>query len=439
MSKSESKQKLLAKKTSSISGVISVSGDKSISHRAIILSMISQKTVKIYNILDSTDTKKSIRAAFNLGIECKRNDGFLEIKGKGLRGLKAPDKELYFGNSGTSMRLFMGVLSAQRFPSILTGDSSLNSRPMERVAAPLRKMGATIILENGHAPVQIYPSEQIIGLKQKLEVPSAQVKSAILLASLYANSQTVLNPNWITRNHTELMLESLGSEIIYNKNEIILKNGELKGRDTLEVPGDFSSAAFLILATLIAKDSQITIKDVGLNPTRTGFIKILQMMGGNITTKIHSHNSLEIQGSIKVKSSKLYGINVPENLVSLSIDELPLVFLAAACAKGTSTIRNAKELRFKESDRITAMATLLSELSIEVEELKDGLIINGGHISGGEIDSFGDHRIAMTAIVASVCSKTDILVHNTENIDTSFPNFVGTMNQLGMNIIDIEN
>ena len=438
MTKSESKQTLLAKKPGSIAGVVSIPGDKSISHRAIILSMIAEGRTRIHNILDSSDINKSLNAAIKLGIECKKKDGFMEIRGKGLHGLKDPGQELFFGNSGTSMRLFVGILSAQKFSSILSGDSSLNSRPMERVAVPLRKMGARIEMENDHAPLQIYPSDQIIGIKQRLNVPSAQVKSAILLAALYANSKTVLTTSFVTRNHTELMLETFGCRIRHNEQDIILEHGELKGINALTIPGDFSSASFLILATLIAKDSQIIIKNVGLNPTRIGFLKILQMMGGNITTTIDPNNSYEIQGTIKVKSSELHGINVPRNLIPLSIDELPLVFLAAACAKGTTTIRHATELRFKESDRITAMATLLSQLSIDVKEFSDGLTINGGVISGGEIDSFGDHRIAMTALIASACSKADILVHNTENIDTSFPNFVETMNQLGMDIIDPE-
>jgi len=436
MTKLINKQKLLANKSSSLSGVTSVPGDKSISHRAIVLSMISSETTKIFNFLDSADTNKSLSAAIKLGIKCKKKNGFLEISGKGLYGLMPPKQELFFGNSGTSMRLFMGILSAQKFSSTLTGDSSLNSRPMERVAIQLRNMGACIEMEDGHAPVQIYPTEQIIGCKQRLKVPSAQVKSAILLAALYANSKTILNTDWITRDHTELMLEFFGCLISHNDKEIVMNYGEITGRDALTIPGDFSSAAFLILATLLAKNSQIIIKNVGLNPTRTGFLKILQMMGADITTSIDPNSSFEIQGSIKVKSSVLHGINVPDNLISLSIDELPLVCLAAACAHGTTTIRNASELRFKESDRIVAMTALLSELSIEVKELKDGLIINGGIITGGEIDSFGDHRIAMTALVASTCSKSDILVHNTQNIDTSFPNFVETVNQLGMDIIN---
>ena len=440
MTKFESNQKLLAKKIGSISGIVSIPGDKSISHRAIILSMIAEGRTRIHNILDSGDTNKSLNAAINLGIECKKKDEFMEIRGKGLHGLKDPGQELFFGNSGTSMRLFMGVLSAQNFPSILSGDSSLNSRPMERVAVPLRKMGACIKMKNDHAPIQIYPSDKIIGIKQRLNVPSAQVKSAILLAALYANSKTVLSTSKssVTRNHTELMLKSFGCPIRHNEQEIILKEGELNGINALTIPGDLSSASFLILASLIAKDSQIIIKNVGLNPTRIGFLKILQMMGGNITTTIGPSNNYEIQGTIKVKSSELQGINVPRNLIPLSIDELPLVFLAAACAKGTTTIRNATELRFKESDRITAMTKLLSQLSIDVKEFNDGLAINGGVLSGGEIDSYGDHRIAMTALIASACSKADILVHNTENIDTSFPNFVEIMNQLGMDIINPE-
>ena len=436
MTKLGTKQKLLAKKPSSLSGILSVPGDKSISHRAIVLSMIAHETTRIFNFLDSTDTNKSLSAAIQLGIECEKKGELLKVRGKGLYGLKPPEQELFFGNSGTSMRLFMGVLSAQKFSSTLAGDSSLNSRPMERVAIPLRNMGACIEMEEDHAPVQIYPSEQIIGCKQKLKVPSAQVKSAILLAALYANSKTILKTDWITRNHTELMLEFFGCPINHNDKEVIIKYGEIKGRNALTIPGDFSSAAFLILATLLAKNSQIIIKDVGLNPTRTGFIKILQMMGGDITTTIDPNSSFEIQGTIKVRSSVLRGITVPNNLVSLSIDELPLVCLAAACAQGITTIRNASELRFKESDRITAMVALLSKLSIEVKELKDGLVINGGVITGGEIDSFGDHRIAMVALIASACSKSEILVHNTENINTSFPNFVETVNHLGMDIIN---
>ena len=439
MAQSRSKQKLLAKKSNVVTGVVSVPGDKSISHRAIILSMITQGTTCIYNVLDSSDTNKSLSAAMKLGIECKQKENFLVIKGNGLYGLKDPEKELFFGNSGTSMRLFMGILCAQKFPSILTGDSSLSSRPMERVAIPLRRMGANIEMYNNHAPVQIYPTKKLLGTRDKLKVPSAQVKSAILLAALYAKSKTVLSLNAVTRNHTELMLEHLGCQISHNNQEISIEHGELKGIDILSVPGDFSSASFLILASLIAKDSEITIKNVGLNPTRIGFLKILEMMGANITTSIKKNNDFEIQGNIKVKSSKLYGIDVPKNLISLSIDELPLVCLAAACAKGSTIIRNASELRLKESDRITAMAKLLSKLSIEVKEFKDGLSINGGVLTGGEIDSFGDHRIGMTALIASACSHEDILVHNTENINTSFPNFVAIMNQLGMNIIQPEN
>tara|TARA_B100001013_G_scaffold336398_1_gene255659 strand:- start:37 stop:744 length:708 start_codon:yes stop_codon:yes gene_type:complete len=235
------------------------------------------------------------------------------------------------------------------------------------------------------------------------------------------------------------MLKFFGCPISYSDKEITVMYGELKGKQTLNIPGDFSSASFLILATLLAKDSQIIIKNVGLNPTRTGFLRIMQMMGGKIKTSIDPNSNFELQGTIEASSSELRGINVPDNLVSLSIDELPLVCLAAACAKGTTTIRNASELRFKESDRIKAMTNLLSKLSIEAKEFKDGLIINGGIITGGEIDSFGDHRIAMTALIASACSKSDILVHDTSNIDTSFPNFVETMNKLGMDIIDPNN
>ena len=434
----ESERNLLAKKSNNLNGTIAISGDKSISHRAIMISMLAEGKTNIYNFLESEDTLITINVARQLGININQHSNYFEVEGNGLNGIQQPNESLYFGNSGTSMRLFMGILSAQNFPSILTGDESLSNRPMERVAEPLRKMGANINMENDKAPISIYPAKKLMGVEHVLDIPSAQVKSAILLAALYVNSRTVVVSESITRNHTELMLQYFKYPIKYNDKKIELNTGKLRSIDKLEIPCDFSSAAFLILATILAKNSHIVLENVGLNPTRIGFLKILEMMGANIKTNI-DQNQFEPSGTIEIKSSQLHGIDVPKYLIPLSIDELPLVFLAAACAKGITTVKNANELRLKESDRIKSMKTILTKFSINVVEHNDGLTIEGGRIKGGEINSFGDHRIAMTALIASVCSEDDVLVKNTKNIDTSFPDFVAVMNKIGLNIQPLEN
>ena len=433
----ESERSLIAKKSNNINGCIAIPGDKSISHRAIMISMLAEGKTNIYNFLESEDTLITINVARQLGININQHSNYFEVEGNGLNGIQQPNESLYFGNSGTSMRLFMGILSAQNFPSILTGDESLSNRPMERVAEPLRKMGANINMENDKAPISIYPAKKLMGVEHVLDIPSAQVKSAILLAALYVNSKTVVVSESITRNHTELMLQYFKYPIKYNDKKIELNTGKLRSIDKLEIPCDFSSAAFLILATILAKNSHIVLENVGLNPTRIGFLKILEMMGANIKTNI-DQNQFEPSGTIEIKSSQLHGIDVPKYLIPLSIDELPLVFLAAACAKGITTVKNANELRLKESDRIKSMKTILTEFSINVVEHNDGLTIEGGRIKGGEINSFGDHRIAMTALIASVCSEDDVLVKNTKNIDTSFPDFVAKMNKIGLNIQPLE-
>ena len=434
----ESERNLLAKKSNNLNGTIAISGDKSISHRAIMISMLAEGKTNIYNFLESEDTLITINVARQLGININQHSNYFEVEGNGLNGIQQPNESLYFGNSGTSMRLFMGILSAQNFPSILTGDESLSNRPMERVAEPLRKMGANINMENDKAPISIYPAKKLMGVEHVLDIPSAQVKSAILLAALYVNSKTVVVSESITRNHTELMLQYFKYPIKYNDQKIELNTGKLGSIDKLEIPCDFSSAAFLILATILAKNSHIVLENVGLNPTRIGFLKILEMMGANIKTNI-DQNQFEPSGTIEIKSSQLHGIDVPKYLIPLSIDELPLVFLAAACAKGITTVKNANELRLKESDRIKSMKTILTAFSINVVEHNDGLTIEGGRIKGGEINSFGDHRIAMTALIASVCSEDDVLVKNTKNIDTSFPDFIAVMNKIGLNIQPLEN
>ena len=429
---------LIANPTKTISGTVIVPGDKSISHRAIIFSILCKGRTKIYNLLESEDVKRTIDVSQSLGSNIITNNQFIEIHGLGIDGLSEPKSVLDFGNSGTSLRLFMGILSSQTFTTKLTGDNSLLKRPMERVASPLRLMGANISTNNGKAPVTISPPLGTFhGIDYKLDIPSAQIKSAIILASLFCRNKTILHTDTTTRDHTENMLKLFNYPISKSKNSIEVNPGILKSPKIIKVPGDFSSASFFIVAALLSEDSRIIIKNVGLNPTRTGLINILRLMGADIQVDITNKN-YEATGDVIVSSSKLMGIKVPNELISLAIDELPLIFLAAAVASGETIIRNAEELRFKESDRIKSMVDLLKNLSIEVNEYQDGLEIRGGNISGGIINSFGDHRIAMTAIVASSIAKEKIEVENCENINTSFPSFITLMNSIGMNIIKKE-
>jgi len=429
---------LIANPTKTISGTVIVPGDKSISHRAIIFSMLCKGRTKIYNLLESEDVKRTIEVSQSLGSNIITNNQFIDIHGLGIDGISEPKSVLDFGNSGTSLRLFMGILSSQTFTTTLTGDNSLLKRPMERVASPLRLMGANISTNNGKAPVTISPPLGTFhGIDYKLDIPSAQIKSAIILASLFCRNKTILHTDTTTRDHTENMLKLFNYPISTSKNSIEVNPGILESPKIIKVPGDFSSASFFIVAALLSEDSKIIIKNVGLNPTRTGLINILRLMGADIQVNITNKN-YEATGDVIVSSSKLMGIKVPNELISLAIDELPLIFLAAAVASGETIIRNAEELRFKESDRIKSMVDLLKNLSIEVNEYQDGLEIKGGNISGGIINSFGDHRIAMTALVASSIAKEKIEVENCENINTSFPSFITLMNSIGMNIIKKE-
>jgi 3-phosphoshikimate 1-carboxyvinyltransferase len=430
---------LIANPCKTVSGKINIPGDKSISHRAIILSMLCTGKTYIHNILEAEDVKNTIKISKLLGLTIIKHQEFIEVNGLGLNGLSKPSGNLDFGNSGTSLRLFMGILSSQNFTSILTGDESLLNRPMERVAIPLKQMGARISMIDGKAPITIKPpKKRLQGINYQLDIPSAQIKSAIIFASLFCKNDSSISFNSITRDHTERMLQLFNYPIISKKNTIKIHAGKLETPRQIDIPGDFSSASFFIVATLIAKKSKVTICNVGLNDTRTGLLQILKLMGADITINITKHDSYEIVGDITIQSSNLHGIRVPKELISLAIDELPLIFIAAANAKGQTIIRNAEELRFKESDRIKSMVSLLKILNIDVTEYHDGLDIRGGSIEGGEINSFGDHRIAMSALIASCASKEKIIVSNCENINTSFPTFISLMNSIGLDIYNKE-
>ena len=429
---------LVSNKVNSLNGEIEVPGDKSISHRAVILSMLSEGQTVIENYLSSEDIFRTIEISRILGADIYLKNGIMEVHGIGLEGLIDPRKVLNFGNSGTSIRLFMGILAAQKFESVLTGDKSLRKRPMERVAEPLRAMGADIETNKGNLPVKIKATNRLNNLKYRLDIPSAQIKSAILLASLFTDGKTIIETDTETRDHTEIMLKDFSSTIeVYDKT-ILIVGGNIFSPEYIYVPGDLSSASFLILAGLISKDSELKIKNVGLNPTRMGFIEIMKLMNADIEIDIDNRfNSNEKIGSIVVRSSNLKGIDVPTNLIASAIDEMPLVFLAAACAEGSTSIRNAKELRYKESDRIKAMVNNLRSLSIEVNEYDDGARIIGGKIQGANLDSFDDHRVAMACLLASCRSETPVTVRNCLNINTSFPTFKETMNSIGMNINEV--
>ena len=424
---------LSASSNTKINGCINVPGDKSISHRAIIISSIAHGRTKIKGYLNSTDIDATINACRVIGANIKEDIDSLVIDGNDLEQRHGDNAELNFGNSGTSMRLMMGVLSAQKFSSVLKGDESLTQRPMNRVMKPLLRMNADIKTSDGTPPVYINPVSFLKCVDHTIEIASAQIKSSIMLAGLYGDSAfKIITPQ--SRDHTEIMLKEFGCNISIDTDYIKMEPGKLVTPNHIEVPGDISSAAFYIVGSIISKDSQIKIENVGLNPLRTGFIKVLQMMGANIQLLNKRTINGELIGDIYTESSSLNGIKIPEELIASSIDELPLIVLAASQANGKTTIRNAEELRVKESDRISSMINMMDGFKISTDEYPDGMNVYGGSIKGTRVNSFGDHRIAMTALMASLVSDGDILVEDCENIDTSFPTFIEIANSIGMDI-----
>ena len=424
---------LSATSNTKINGCIKVPGDKSISHRAIIISSIAYGRTIIKGYLNSTDIDATINACRAIGADIKEDKDSLIIDGNDLERGYGENVDLSFGNSGTSMRLMMGILSAQKFSSALKGDESLTQRPMNRVANPLLRMNADIKTSDGTPPVYINPVSSIKCIDHKLEIASAQIKSSIMLAGLYGDSVfKIITPQ--SRDHTEIMLNEFGCNISIDRDYIKMEPGKLITPNHIEVPGDISSAAFYIVGSIISNDSQIKIENVGLNPLRTGFIKILEMMGANIQILNKRTINGELIGDIYTESSTLNGIEIPKELIASSIDELPLIVLAASQANGKTAIRNAEELRVKESDRISSMINMMDGFKISTDAYSDGMNIYGGSIQGSRVNSFGDHRIAMTALMASLVSDGDILVENCKNIDTSFPTFRDIANNIGMDI-----
>lgn len=417
------------------SGSISVPGDKSISHRALMLGAIAEGRSTISGFLAGEDCLATARALRAMGVVIdQQSDTVVNIQGVGHSGLRAPGDALDLGNSGTAMRLFAGLLAGQPFATELTGDESLRSRPMIRVIKPLEQMGARIDSADGRPPLRIDGRPNLAGIVYRLPVASAQVKSAILLAGLNAKGEVAIVEPAPTRDHTERMMRLLGASVSQGETQIQMQGGQgLKGTD-IRIPADLSSAAFFVLAATIARNAEVTIEGVGVNPTRTGVIDILKEMGADITVDNVRLYGEEPVADLTVRSAELRGINVDPAKVSLAIDEFPVLFIAAACAEGKSVFSGIGELRVKESDRITAMARGLQALSVPVEESEDGAVVHGSKIYGGTVDSFGDHRIAMAFAVAATIAEWTVTIANVANVDTSFPGFVECLKSMDINI-----
>ncbi|MDH1560785.1 bifunctional prephenate dehydrogenase/3-phosphoshikimate 1-carboxyvinyltransferase [Pseudomonas chengduensis] len=426
----------LAKPGSSLAGRIRVPGDKSISHRSIMLGSLAEGTTEVEGFLEGEDALATLQAFRDMGVVIEGpHHGRVTIHGVGLHGLKAPAGPLYMGNSGTSMRLLSGLLAAQPFDTTLTGDASLSKRPMNRVAKPLREMGAVIETgPEGRPPLAIKGGQRLTGMAYEMPMASAQVKSCLLLAGLYAAGSTSVTEPAPTRDHTERMLRGFGYPVSVEGSTASVESGHKLTATRIEVPADISSAAFFLVAASIAEGSELVLEHVGINPTRTGVIDILKLMGGDITLENQREVGGEPVADIRVRAAKLKGIDIPEDLVPLAIDEFPVLFVAAACAEGRTVLRGAEELRVKESDRIQVMADGLIALGVKAEPTPDGIIIEGGAIGGGEVWAHGDHRIAMSFSVASLRASAPIRIHDCANVATSFPNFLALAAEVGINV-----
>jgi 3-phosphoshikimate 1-carboxyvinyltransferase len=370
-----------------------------------------------------------------MGVIIEREHDRVRVCGVGLQGLRPPSADLDMGNSGTAMRLMLGLLAGQSFASRMIGDRSLSSRPMLRVIDPLRTMGASIeSADGGRAPLQVYASQGLQAISYDMPVASAQIKSCLLLAGLYAAGETRVHEPAPTRDHSERMLRAFGCEVISDGSEIRMHGGQALTACDVEVPADISSAAFFMVAATIAQGSDVTLQHVGVNPTRTGVIDILNLMGARLELLNRREIGGEPVADIRVQSAQLTGIDIPRELVPLAIDEFPVLFIAAACAHGSTRLSGAEELRVKESDRIQVMADGLTELGITTRVQLDGIVIEGGRIGGGTVDSHGDHRTAMAFSVASLRAQGDIRINDSDKVKTSFPGFVELASTAGLRI-----
>lgn len=427
--------KFIVKPGGCLQGELVVPGDKSISHRAAIIASISEGTTEISNFLQAEDCLHTLNVFKQMGVSILSRDEKIIIEGVGLDGLQASSRPLYFGNSGTGFRLVSGLLCGQRFSSILQGDDSLNKRPMQRIVGPLRQMGACIVgegVDHGETfpPLRISSVRGLTAIEYEMEIASAQVKSSILLAGLYAEKPTTIIEPRRARDHTEKMLKQFGATLETRANRITLFPSTLKACN-VQVPNDISSAAFFIAGAAMHPGSHIVLKQVGVNATRTGIISILKKMGAEITVKNYQ-DGVEPTADIEVKGKRLTGITLKKEFIVEAIDEFPVLFVAASSAQGVTLFKGLHELRVKESDRIFSMSEGLKKLGVKLDVLKDGLLIHGSQIKGGEVDSFGDHRVAMAFSMAGLIAKETIVVHDCNPIKTSFPQFGYLANSLGL-------
>ncbi len=412
-------------------GEVTIPGDKSISHRAVMFGSLADGTTEVTNFLQGADCLSTIDAFRKMGIEIENTQEKILIHGRGLHGLKAPSSILDMGNSGTTTRLISGILAGQAFESTLTGDASIQKRPMRRIMEPLSMMGGSIISINGNdcAPLRI-TGAPLHGIHYHCRVASAQVKSAVLLAGLYADGETLVTEPSLSRNHTEIMLRCFGADLtVENKTAKVCPEPRLQGQKIV-VPGDISSAAYFIAAGLLVPGAEILIKNVGINPTRDGILKVAREMGGNITLLNENYDG-EPTADLLVKHSRLHGIVIEGDLIPTLIDELPVINVMAACAEGTTVIRNAAELKVKESNRIDVMVRYLSAMGCDITGTDDGMIIVGGRpLHGTEVDSHLDHRIAMSFAIASLIAKGETKIKGSDAVNISYPDFYKDLRRL---------
>ncbi|MCA1009459.1 3-phosphoshikimate 1-carboxyvinyltransferase [Halobacillus halophilus] len=418
--------------TNSLKGSLTVPGDKSISHRAVIFSSLSQGVSQITNFLTGEDCMRTVEAFRQLGVQIEQTEDELTVYGKGISHLKEAELPVNFGNSGTTARLMSGVLAGLPLFTSVYGDPSLSRRPMDRVVHPLREMGAYIAgRKNASVLPLAFEGTKLKGTTHHLQVKSAQVKSALLLAGMLAEGRTTVMELGITRNHTEMLMSQFGININVEGSKITIEGGQQPTASNLRVPGDISSAAFFIVAAAICSNSSITIRDVGLNSTRDGIIQVMKHMGASVDANIHSYVGDEPVGDIQIKSSPLKGVNIEGEMIPNLIDEIPIVALAATQAEGTTVIKDARELRFKETDRIAAVVNNLRAIGAHVEPQEDGMIIHGPTpLRGGKVDSFGDHRIGMMGAIASLVCDAPVTIEDKECINISYPTFFDHLNQL---------
>jgi 3-phosphoshikimate 1-carboxyvinyltransferase len=419
-----------------LTGRIRVPGDKSISHRSVILGSLATGITEVAGFLEGEDSLATLAAIRAMGVPITGpQEGRLEIHGVGLRGLRVPVRPLDLGNSGTSMRLMAGMLAGQSFDTTLTGDASLSVRPMQRVVDPLTRMGARIDTSAaGTAPLVIHGGGALQGIDYVMPMASAQVKSSILLAALYADGRTCVTEPAPTRDHTERMLAGMGYPVLREGSRVCITGGHALRAISIDVPADISSAAFFLVGASIASGSDLLLEHVGINPTRTGVIEILRRMGAVIEVTNPREAGGEPVADLHVRAAPLRGIEIPPELVPLAIDEFPVLFIAAACARGRTVLSGAQELRVKESDRIQVMADGLVELGIEATPTPDGMVIEGGAFGSGCIDSHGDHRIAMAFSMAALRADGRVEIRDCANVSTSFPGFADLAMLTGMEI-----